>query len=60
LKKDIGGTLEDWNSPERYNFITDTRWAVVCATLKEDVVELSGEADFNIRAQKARSVPQPV
>ncbi|KAM0086121.1 hypothetical protein ACKRZS_001577 [Fusarium odoratissimum] len=51
LKEDIGGISEDWHNPETCNFITDTRRAVICATLKEDIAELSSEADFNIKAQ---------
>ncbi|CAG9982671.1 unnamed protein product [Clonostachys byssicola] len=53
LKEDIGGTSEDWHSPERCNFITDARWAAVCASLKEDTARLSSEADYNERTRRA-------
>ncbi|EWY84339.1 hypothetical protein FOYG_14091 [Fusarium oxysporum NRRL 32931] len=53
LKEDIGGTPDDWHSPEKCNFITDSRWAAICATLKEDIAGLSDETDYTRRAQQA-------
>lgn len=46
---------EQWSSSEEYSYRVDTRIHSICASLKEDVLDLQREHDA-VKAQKSRRV----
>ncbi|KAJ5115743.1 hypothetical protein N7456_000091 [Penicillium angulare] len=42
-----------WDLAEMPNFITDSRWAALCAILKEDILDIFTEDNYDKRLQRA-------
>ncbi|KAJ4263359.1 hypothetical protein NW762_006178 [Fusarium torreyae] len=51
----LGLGSNEWSPDSVFNFIAESRWAAMCAILKEDILELSGAKDMDERSQMARS-----
>lgn len=45
-----------WRPDETYSLMADTKWSALCAILKEDILDLSREENYDERTRKARSV----
>lgn len=45
-----------WDPAEKPDFITDSRWAALCAILKEDLLDLFTEENYDERVRQARYV----
>lgn len=48
-----------WSQAKRPDFITDSRWAALCGILKEDILDLYTEENFDERNRQARYVKTP-
>lgn len=48
--------LATWDPALTLDFITDSRWAALCAILKEDILDLFTEEDYDERGRRARYV----
>lgn len=44
-----------WDPAQTPDFITDSRWAALCAIIKEDILDLFTEEDYDERSRRARS-----
>lgn len=58
---DISGRVnqhrfQDWDLDAEINYRAETRWSALCASIKEDILELLFGQDRSHDAQKARSV----
>lgn len=51
-RMDLIGRLD----PYEADYVIDTRWSALCAVLKEEVLDLPREVDYNLRLQKGRFV----
>lgn len=47
-------TITTWENDVEFDYITDIRWASLCAILKEDILDLSSSADINDNHPKVR------
>ena len=45
-----------WDSTEKPNFATDSKWAAVCGILKEDILDLFTEENYEERARRGQYV----
>ncbi|KZF23908.1 hypothetical protein L228DRAFT_260654, partial [Xylona heveae TC161] len=45
-----------WDFAEKPDFITDSRWAALCAILKEDILDLFTEENYDERVRQARLI----
>ncbi|EKG15158.1 hypothetical protein MPH_07604, partial [Macrophomina phaseolina MS6] len=45
-----------WDPEESYSLMADTRWSSLCAILKEDILDLSREENYDERIRKAREI----
>ena len=43
-----------WPPSESFDYIADTRWSAVCATMKEQILDLSQEKDVDKRLSRAK------
>ena len=46
-----------WDANTKFDYIAETRWSALCASLKEEILELSRTADFDRKAHVARCGP---
>ncbi|KAE8164039.1 hypothetical protein BDV40DRAFT_311126 [Aspergillus tamarii] len=45
-----------WDSTEKPNFATDSKWAAVCGILKEDILDLFTEENYEERARRGQLI----
>ncbi|KAJ5293032.1 uncharacterized protein N7443_008985 [Penicillium atrosanguineum] len=45
-----------WGPTERPDFVTDSRWAALCAIIKEDILDLFTVEDYDERYRRARPI----
>jgi len=48
-----------WSTDAKMDYISETRWSALCASLKEEILELFFCEDRSIHASKARLVSKP-
>ncbi|KAI1321720.1 putative Zn(II)2Cys6 transcription factor [Xylariaceae sp. FL0255] len=45
-----------WASDEEFEYIADTKWSALCATLKEEILHLMRRRNIDEKAENARSI----
>jgi hypothetical protein len=50
--------MQDWNPDAKINYRAESRWSALCATIKEDILELLIVKDRSLNPQRAMSVAQ--
>lgn len=48
-----------WSESDSLDFYAESRWAAMCAALKEDCLELRKESEYAIASRRSRYVPIP-